>query len=115
MLTLQVPGRKSGQLRTSVLVAPSHGGRRYLVSMLGERSDWVMNLRAAGGRAIIKRGRSRPVALVEVPPEERAPILKAYCAAATSGRRHFPVAHDAPLEDFAAIAADYPVFRIDEA
>ena len=113
LLTLQVPGRRSGKLRSNVLVPARHNGHRYLVSMLGDRSEWVLNVKASGGRAFIKRGRSHPVALTEVPVEERAPILKTYCRVATSGRHHFPVAHDAPLSEFAMIAADYPVFRID--
>jgi hypothetical protein len=83
--------------------------------MLGDGSEWVRNVRAAGGEAFIKRGRSHPVRLTEVPAEERGPILKAYCQVATSGRRHFPVPQDAPLSEFSAIAADYPVFRIDPA
>jgi deazaflavin-dependent oxidoreductase (nitroreductase family) len=112
-LTLQVAGRRSGRPRANVLVVAPYGGSRYLVSMLGERSEWVLNVHAAGGKAIIKGLKSRPVTLTEVPPEERAPILKAYCRVATSGRSHFPVPHDAPVAEFAAIAADYPVFRID--
>jgi deazaflavin-dependent oxidoreductase (nitroreductase family) len=115
LLTLQVKGRRSGSLRTNILVVARHDGQRYVVSMLGERSEWVQNVRAAGGKAFVKRGRSRPVRLTEVPPGERAPILKAYCLVATSGRKHFPVPHDAPLSEFSAIAADYPVFRIDPA
>ena len=115
LLTLQVRGRRSGLLRTNVLAVAEHDGQRYLVSMLGDRSEWVRNVRAAGGEAFVKRGRSRPVKLTEVPAEERGPILKAYCRVATSGRRHFPVPHDAPLSEFSAFAADYPVFRIDPA
>jgi hypothetical protein len=115
LLTLQVKGRSSGRLRTNVLVVARHQGERYLVSMLGDGSEWVRNVRAAGGEAFIKRGRSRPVMLTEIPPEERAPILKAYCQVATSGRHHFPVPHDAPVSAFEAIAGDYPVFRIDPA
>lgn len=115
LLTLQVRGRRSGLLRTHVLVVARHGGQRYLVSMLGDGSDWVRNVRAAGGEAFIKRGRSRRVKLTEVPAEERGPILKAYCQVATSGRRHFPVRHDAPPSEFTAVATDYPVFRIDPA
>jgi deazaflavin-dependent oxidoreductase (nitroreductase family) len=112
-LTLQVPGRRSGRPRTNILVVAKYDGNRYLVSMLGDRSEWVLNVRAAGGKAIIKQGRSRPVVLTEVPPEERAPVIKAYCQVATSGRSHFPVPHDALVQEFAAVAADYPVFRID--
>ncbi len=115
LLTLQVRGRTTGRLRTNVLVPTTVGGQRYLVSMLGDGSEWVKNVRAAGGEALVKRGRSRPVRLMEVPPNERAPILKAYCVVASSGRHHFPVPPDAPLSAFEAIAADYPVFRVDPA
>jgi len=113
LLTLRVRSRRSRRLYSTVLVVASHQGQRYLVSMLGGGSQWVRDVRAAGGAAFIKRGRSRPVMLTEIPPEERAPILKAWCQIATSGRRHLPVPHDAPVSAFEAIAADYPVFRID--
>jgi deazaflavin-dependent oxidoreductase (nitroreductase family) len=115
LLTLQVKGRRSGRLRTSVLVVARHDRQLYLVSMLGEGSDWVRNVRAAGGEAFIKRGRSRPVKLTEVPVSERGPILKIYCHVATSGRRHFPVPHNAPVSEFDAVAERYPVFRVDPA
>lgn len=113
LLTLQVRGRRSGRLHNTVLVVTEHEGRRYLVSMLGEGSDWVRNIRAADGEAFVKRGKSHPVQLTEIPSGERARILKAYCQVATSGREHFPVPHDAPLSDFDAVAERYPVFRID--
>jgi hypothetical protein len=115
LLTLQVKSRSDGRLWSTVLVVVAHLGQRYLVSMLGDGSEWVRNVRAAGGEAFIKRGRSRAVMLVEIPPGERAPILKAWSQVATSGRRHLPVSHDAPVSAFEAIAADYPVFRIDPA
>jgi hypothetical protein len=83
--------------------------------MLGEGSEWVKNVRAAGGIAAIKRGRSQPVQLTEIPRDERASILKAWSQVATSGRHHLPVSHDAPISAFEAIAGDYPVFRIDPA
>ena len=41
LLTLQVKGRRSGRLRTNVLVVARHEGQRYLVSMLGEGSESV--------------------------------------------------------------------------
>ena len=112
LLSLQVKGRRSGRLRTSVLVVARHDRQLYLVSMLGEGSDWVRNVRAAGGEAFIKCGRSRPVKLTEVPVSERGPILKTYCHVATSGRHHFPVPHNAPVSEFDAVAERYPVFRV---
>ena len=113
LLTLRVKGRGSGRLRDTVLVVTRHQGQRYLVSMLGEGSEWVRNVRAAGGKAFVKRGWSRPVRLVEIPAKQRGAILKAYCQVATSGRQHFPLAHDAPLAEFEAVGGRYPVFRID--
>jgi F420H(2)-dependent quinone reductase len=113
LLTLQVRGRTSGRLRTNVLVPAIYGGHSYLVSMLGDTSEWVQNVRAAHGEAFIKRRRVRPVHLTEIPTQERAPILKAYCEVATSGRHHFPVPYTAPASEFEAIASEYPVFRID--
>lgn len=115
LLTLRVRGRRSGRLRDTVLVVAKHDGQRYLVSMLGDGSEWVRNLRATGGKAFVKRRLTRPVQLTEIPTEERGPILKVYCQVATSGRQHFPVSHNAPLSEFHAIAERYPVFRIDPA
>lgn len=113
LLTLRVKGRRSGRLRDTVLVVTRHEGQSYLVSMLGEGSEWVRNVRAAGGEAFVKRGWSHPVRLVEIPAAQRGAILKAYCQVATSGRQHFPAAHNAPLAEFEAVAGRYPVFRID--
>lgn len=114
LLTLQTSDRNSGRINSTILVVAVHQNRQYLVSMLGEGSEWVQNVRAAGGKAHVKRGRVRPVYLVAIPPHERAPILKAWAQVATSGRQHLPVSFDAPLADFEAIADDYPVFRIDQ-
>jgi hypothetical protein len=110
--TLVVKSRQDGRLIAHVLVPIEWEGKVYLVSMLGEGSNWVQDLRAAGGEAFLKRGRTKPVTLVEVPAAERAPIIKAWCQIATSGRQHLPVPYDAPLSAFEAVAADFPVFRI---
>jgi len=113
LVTLQVKSRTSERLYSTVLAVGNYQGQGYLVSMLGNDSNWVQDVRAARGQASIKGGRSRPVRLTEVPPEERAPILRAWCQVATSGRKHFPIPYDAPVSTFQAIAVDYPVFRID--
>ncbi|MGH2610924.1 MAG: nitroreductase/quinone reductase family protein [Tepidiformaceae bacterium] len=115
MATLEVRGRASGRRRSNPVVIVTVDARRYLVSMLGPGSDWVRNVDAADGDAIIRQGRRRRVHLVLVPPGERAPILREYVRVASSGRGHFPVGVGAPLSDFAAIAERYPVYRIDPA
>lgn len=112
---LEVTGRNSGRKRSNPVVIATVEGSHYLVSMLGPNSDWVKNVEAADGNAVIRQGRRRRVHLVPVPPEARAPILREYVRIAPSGRQHFPLAVDAPLSQFQAIAKRYPVYRIDPA
>jgi len=95
------------------VVIPTVAGQRYVVSMFGSISDWVHNIEAAHGDAVISHGGSCRVRLVPVPPEQRAPVLQEYIRVASSGRKHFPLPAGAPLEDFKAIAAMYPVYRIE--
>lgn len=113
LVALETTGHHSGKRRVIPVVICDYGGERYLVSMLGEGSPWVRNVRAANGKAIIRHGRRRDVHLVEVAAEERAPIIKAYLARAFDARPHYPLKPDAPIEEFERIAGSYPVFRID--
>jgi hypothetical protein len=113
LVCLRTKDWRDGRLHAHVLVAVTYEGQRYLVSMLGEGSNWVQDVRATNGAAYIQRGGTRPVVLTEIPPAKRAPVLKVWCQVATSGRRHLPVPYDAPVSAFEAIATDYPVFRID--
>jgi len=87
-------------------------GERYLVSMLGENVSWVQNVRAAGGRAVLRSGGREEVQLEEVPAEQRAPILRAYLRRAPGARPHVPVNKDATIEEFQRVAAAFPVFRV---
>jgi deazaflavin-dependent oxidoreductase (nitroreductase family) len=112
-VALETIGNKTGRHSSIPLVVADYDGAKYLVSMLGEHSPWVHNVRAAGGRAVLRHGEAREVQLIEVPAADRAPIIKAYLARATGGRPHIPVRPDAPLAEFEAIAADFPVFRIE--
>jgi hypothetical protein len=112
-VTVEVRGRSSGRVISFPAVVVHYDDERFLVSMLGERAHWVHNVRAADGRAVIRRGRRLPVRLVEIPNPERAPILRRYLAVAPGARPHVPVDRHAPLADFEAIADRYPVFRID--
>lgn len=115
LLTLQTIDKSSGCVNSTILVAATHDSKKYIVSMLGEGSEWVKNVRASGGAAHVKRGKLSPVILTEIAPKDRAPILKAWAQVATSGRQHLPVSFNASLSEFDAIAEDYPVFRVDPA
>jgi deazaflavin-dependent oxidoreductase (nitroreductase family) len=109
---LEVRGRKSGRTRANPVVIATVDDKRYLVSMLGPGSDWVKNVEAAHGDAVIRQGRRRRVRLVSLPSERRAPILREYVRIAPGGRKHFPLPVGAPLSEFEKIADRYPVYRI---
>jgi len=111
-MTLEVTGRKSGRTISLPVVPAGIDGQRYLVSMLGDNVQWVQNVRAAGGKAVLRSGSREHVQLQEVPAAERAPILKAYLQRAPGARPHVPVSKDAALADFQTVAAAFPVFRV---
>jgi deazaflavin-dependent oxidoreductase (nitroreductase family) len=109
---LEVRGRRSGRIIRLPVVVADYEGERYLVSMLGDDTNWVRNVRAAGGRATLTRGRREPVQLDEVDGGERGAILRRYLACSPGARSHIEVSLTAPLEDFAELAAQYPIFRV---
>lgn len=109
---LEVRGRVSGRMTRFPLGMADVGGRWYLVSMLGE-CNWVANVRAAGGEAVLRRARARRVRLVEVPVAERAPVLRRYVQKVPGGRPHVPVDRHEPLGAFLPVADRYPVFRVE--
>jgi F420H(2)-dependent quinone reductase len=111
-VTLEVVGRKSGKVVSFPLAMTVMNGERYLVSMLGEETNWVRNVKAAEGKAKLVHGISEQVLLEEVDVRQRAPILKAYLKLAPGARPHIPVSKDAPISEFEKIAYKYPVFRL---
>ena len=112
LVTLEVPGRRSGRTLRLPLVMAVVEGERYLVSMLGTDAAWVRNAKAAGGHVTLCHGRREQVRLEEVGVEQRAPVLKAYLKRAPGARAHVAVDKDAPLSEFGRMAAQYPVFRV---
>ncbi len=115
LATLEVRGRRTGRTTRLPVVIARYRDQRYLVAMLGRHASWVANVHAADGHAVLHHGRHETVHLKEIDVADRAPILRRYLQVAPGARPHFPVGPHAPLADFAAIAADYPVFRIDPA
>jgi hypothetical protein len=111
-LALEVVGIKSGRTISFPLVMVTLNRQRYLVSMLGENSQWVRNIRASGGRAVLHSGSREDIQLEEVPIDQRAPILKANLQIATGARPHVSVNKDAPHVEFEKIAVIIPVFRL---
>jgi len=119
-VTLEVRGRKTGKPIRVSLTAVRRQGSRYLVSLAGGESQWVKNVRAAEGRAIVLSGRRTPVRLVEIPDAEKPPVLLGYVqqrafshSGAESARLFFGLGPKPTLADMQAIASRYIVFRIE--
>jgi hypothetical protein len=110
--TLEVRGHKSGRLISFPVVVADYQGERYLVAMLGQKTNWVRNLRGGDGRAVLRRGRDEDVALVEDFSADRAAILRRYLEVAPGGRPFFAIDRHAPLGEFEKIVDQYPIFRV---
>ena len=113
LVTLEVVGRKSGKTIGFPLVMTVMNGERYLVAMLGEETNWVKNVRTAGGRATLRHGITEQVRLEEVDVSQRAPILKAYLQIPPGARPHIATSKDAPISEFGKVAVQHPVFRVE--
>src|SRR5215213_11635683 len=78
---LEVRGRTSGELRSTVVNLLTVDGVRYLVAPRGE-TQWVRNLRADGGRGVLRLGRrSEAITATELPDDAKRPVLRAYLQA----------------------------------
>ncbi|WP_322754753.1 nitroreductase family deazaflavin-dependent oxidoreductase [Frankia sp. Cas3] len=75
--SLTVPGRVTGRERTVPVAVLDHGGQRYLISAYGD-TEWSRNLRAAGHARLRGRRRSERIETIEVPTEDRRPLIAEY-------------------------------------
>lgn len=116
MRLISVPGRRSGELHTTPVSPLTVDGQRYIVAGL-EQADWVKNVRAAGWGILAHGRREERMALIELPAEERAPILREFPHKVPHGVRFFQRLYsvsDDP-EAFASLATRCPVFRVEAA
>jgi hypothetical protein len=118
MRVLSVPGRTSGKLQTTPVSPLTVEGRRYVIGGMPQ-ADWVKNARAAGWGVLAQGRKQERVALVELPVEERAPILRAFPRLVPRGVQFFQQLYGLPKDPaalpdaFAALAPTCPVFRIE--
>jgi len=120
-VTLEVRGRTSGKPRRIPILRTPYQGDDYLVALAGE-AQWVRNVRAASGQAVVRRRGAKQVRLEEVQPADGTAVIAEYlrrgrersgeAAAAKQARYYFGLESEPKLEDIEAIAAYYPVFRI---
>ena len=113
MYILSIPGRKTGKMRSTPVSVVHINAQRYIVT--GFETHWVKNARHAG-KGILARGRKKePVLLVELPIEERPPILREFPRQVPHGVQYFEKMLNIPgnPEALAAAAPRCPVFRLD--
>jgi len=112
---LYVRGRKSGEWRTTPVNPLSYEGHRYLVAPRGH-TQWVRNMRAAGGGELHVGRRVERFTATELPDDQKPPLLRAYLKRwkFEVGVFFEGVGPDAPDEKLLEIAPGYPVFEITE-
>jgi deazaflavin-dependent oxidoreductase (nitroreductase family) len=110
---MSVRGRKSGRMQRIPVNPHTYDGTRYLVSARGH-SQWVRNMRAAGGGELRVGRKAREFTAVELPDEEKLPIMRTYLEKwGWEVNQYFQgVTAKSSDEEIIAAAPDHPVFRI---
>jgi deazaflavin-dependent oxidoreductase (nitroreductase family) len=111
---LRVRGRVSGEWRTTPVNLLTHEGRQYLVAPRGE-TQWVRNIRVAGGGELRVGRRVEEFRAVELDDAAKPALLRAYLRRwkAEVGVFFDGVGPDASDDELAAIAPGYPVFAVE--
>jgi deazaflavin-dependent oxidoreductase (nitroreductase family) len=102
---LSVKGRRSRRWHTVPVAVLDYEDSRYLISYRGE-SDWVRNLRASQAARLQTKSGVEDIEVVEVPVNERAPLLEVY------RERYGKMPTVSGVLDALPDAADHPTFLI---
>lgn len=113
---LSVRGRKSGVMRSVPVNVLEHAGERFLVAPRGD-TEWVRNLRAAGGGELRLGSRIETFRAQEIADADKTPVLRAYLARWWFEVKSFfeLAGPDAPDADLRRVAPRHPVFRVERA
>jgi deazaflavin-dependent oxidoreductase (nitroreductase family) len=114
-MVLTVPGRKSGQPRSTPMTPFEFDGGLYVVAGF-PGADWAANARAAGTGTLSKGRRSRPVKIVELTAEQARPVLRVYPGEVPVGvtfAKRSGMVREGTADEFEALAGRIAVFRFD--
>ncbi|RAY13335.1 nitroreductase [Actinomadura craniellae] len=106
---LYVRGRTSGKWRSTPVNPLTLEGERYLVAPRGH-TQWVRNIRVAGGGELRIGRRVESFTVTELPDAEKPAYLKKWKFEV--GAFFDGVDHTSPDERLLEIAPGYPVFRV---
>ncbi|MGI8491444.1 MAG: nitroreductase family deazaflavin-dependent oxidoreductase [Acidimicrobiales bacterium] len=111
---LEVAGRKTGQPRRVPVNLLTLEGDSYLVAARGE-TEWVRNVRAAGGRlALLVGRRRREFQAEELVDADKPAVLRPYLRRwkAEVGAFFLGVGPDSTDDELLAVAGLHPTFRL---
>jgi deazaflavin-dependent oxidoreductase (nitroreductase family) len=114
-MVLTVPGRKSGQPRSTPMTPFDHDGALYTVAGY-PGADWAANARAAGVGTLTSGRRSRQVRIVTLSPDESRPVLRAFAIKVPVGvgfAKRSGLVVDGTPDEFEELAGRLAVFRFD--
>lgn len=108
---LTVKGRTSGLPRRTPIATVAFHDAQFIVAGY-QSSGWVKNARAAGGGTLSRGDKTTTVELIEIPIQERAPILREFLKTIRGGRSFLTVGSNATEEELVAAASEHPVFQV---
>lgn len=110
---LAVPGRVTGTVHSTPVNVLVVDGRRHLVAARGT-TQWVRNVRAAGGCSLRLGRRVEDVRLRELDDRDKPAVLRAYLRRWNweVGRFFDGVGPDSTDAELLAVARHHPVFEI---
>ena len=111
---LEHRGRSTGKLHHTPVNLLTVDGTQYLVAPRGE-TQWVRNVRHAGGHLVLILGRRRQLCTAtEIPVSDSVPILRAYLRRwkFEVGMFFDGVTPDSTDDEWAAVADRHPVFAL---
>jgi deazaflavin-dependent oxidoreductase (nitroreductase family) len=113
-MVLTVPGRKTGRPRSTPMTPFTLDGHLYAVAGF-PGADWARNARAAGSGILARGRKSRRVNIVELPPRDARPVLRAFPTEVPVGvsflKRAGLVRQGTP-DEVEALAGRIAVFRL---
>ena len=103
---LQIRGRRSGRMRTTLARPITVEGERYILAIRGE-TQWARNLRAAGEALLNERGHVTLIRATEAQGDERRTVVAAFLASSNYAPTRRIMSEILPM------AEQHPVFRIE--
>ncbi|OBJ74748.1 deazaflavin-dependent nitroreductase [Mycobacterium gordonae] len=114
-MVLTVPGRRSGQPRSTPMTPFDYRGGLYVVAGY-PGADWAANARAAGAGTLARGRRRRQVRIVELTADDARPVLREFPAKVPVGvafAKRSGLVRDGSPDEFEALAGRLAVFRFD--